>query len=226
MFKSPEALTLASPFSPGYWRVAAKEVKNLRMLTLAAIVVALRIALGGLRIPLGDNLNIFFGYLINGLGSAIYGPVMALLSGFASDILGYFIHPNGPFFPGYVLSTMMGSFLYALFFYRARITLLRVALVSFTFGNAYSFWYSLAGAVLSFLIMALLRRQDWFGELGVSVAGGVCHNIGQIAVAAIVLRSTAAAYYLPVLLLSGVLTGMAVGAAAAVLIRRIPPFER
>ena len=74
MFKSPEALTLASPFSPGYWRVAAKEVKNLRMLTLAAIVVALRIALGGLRIPLGDNLNIFFGYLINGLGSAIYGP--------------------------------------------------------------------------------------------------------------------------------------------------------
>ena len=128
MFKSPEALTLASPFSPGYWRVAAKEVKNLRMLTLAAIVVALRIALGGLRIPLGDNLNIFFGYLINGLGSAIYGPVMALLSGFASDIRGYFIHPNGPFFPGYVLSTMMGSFLYALFFYRARITLLRVAL--------------------------------------------------------------------------------------------------
>ena len=67
--------------------------------------------------------------------------------------------------------------------------------MSFTFGNAYSFWYSLAGAALSFLIMALLRRQDWFGELGVSVAGGVCHNIGQIAVAAIVLRSTAAAYY-------------------------------
>ena len=95
----------------------------------------------------------------------------------------------------------------------AALSLLRVALVSFTFGNAYSFWYSLAGAVLSFLIMALLRRQDWFGELGVSVA-------------AIVLRSTAAAYYLPVLLLSGVLTGMAVGAAAAVLIRRIPPFER
>lgn len=108
----------------------------------------------------------------------------------------------------------------------AALSLLRVALVSFTFGNAYSFWYSLAGAVLSFLIMALLRRQDWFGELGVSVAGGVCHNIGQIAVAAIVLRSAAAAYYLPVLLLSGVLTGMAVGAAAAVLIRRIPPFER
>lgn len=128
MYKDPASLTVASPFTRGYWRTAAKELKNLRMLTLAAIVVALRIVLGGVRIPLGDNLNIFFGYLINGLGSAIYGPVMALLSGFASDILGYFIHPNGPFFPGYVLSTMMGSFLYALFFYRARITLLRVAL--------------------------------------------------------------------------------------------------
>ena len=128
MFKSPEALTLASPFSPGYWRVAAKEVKNLRMLTLAAIVVALRIALGGLRIPLGDNLNIFFGYFVNSLGAAIYGPVVALLSGFATDVLGYFVHPTGPFFPGYVLSTMLGSFFYALFFYRARVTALRVVL--------------------------------------------------------------------------------------------------
>lgn len=73
--------------------------------------------------------------------------------------------------------------------------------------------------------MWLLRRRSWFGELGVSVAGGVCHNIGQIAVAAAVLRSAAAAYYLPALLVSGVLAGLAVGAAAAVLIRRVPAFE-
>lgn len=126
MYKDPASLTLASPFTPGYWRTAAKELKNLRMLTLAAIVVALRIVLGGFYIPLGDNLNIFFGYLINGLGSAIYGPVAALLVGFATDILGYFVHPNGAFFPGYVLSTMLGSFFYALFFYRARITLPRI----------------------------------------------------------------------------------------------------
>lgn len=128
MYKRPEALTLASPFSRSYWRTAADELKNLRMLTLAAIVTALRIVMGGLYIPLGDNLNIFFGYLVNGLGSAIYGPVMALLSGFATDVVGYFIHPTGAFFPGYVLSTMMGSFFYALFFYRARITVLRVVL--------------------------------------------------------------------------------------------------
>lgn len=128
MYKKPEALTLASPFSRSYWRAAADELKNLRMLTLAAIVTALRIVMGGLYIPLGDNLNIFFGYLVNGLGSAIYGPVVALLSGFATDVVGYFIHPTGAFFPGYVLSTMMGSFFYALFFYRARITVPRVVL--------------------------------------------------------------------------------------------------
>lgn len=128
MYKKPETLTLASPFSRGYWRAAADELKNLRMLTLAAIVTALRIVMGGLYIPLGDNLNIFFGYLVNGLGSAVYGPVVALLSGFATDVVGYFIHPTGAFFPGYVLSTMMGSFFYALFFYRARITVPRVVL--------------------------------------------------------------------------------------------------
>ena len=126
MYKDPASLTVASPFTRGYWHTAASELKNLRMLTLAAIVVALRIVLGGVRIPLGDNLNIFFGYLINSLGSAIYGPVVALLSGFATDILGYFVRPDGAFFPGYVLSTMLGSFFYALFFYRARITLPRI----------------------------------------------------------------------------------------------------
>ena len=128
MYKNPESLSLASPFSRSYWRTALRELQNLRMLTLAAIVVALRIVLSGLYIPLGDNLNIFFGYFINSLGAAIYGPVVALLSGFATDVLGYFVHPTGPFFPGYVLSTMLGSFFYALFFYRARVTALRVVL--------------------------------------------------------------------------------------------------
>ena len=71
MHKNPESLTLASPFSKSYWRTAAQELRNLRMLTLAAIVVALRIVLSGLYIPLGDNLNIFFGYFVNSLGAAI-----------------------------------------------------------------------------------------------------------------------------------------------------------
>ena len=126
MYKNPESLTLASPLSRSYWRTALQELRNLRMLTLAAVVVALRVVLSGLYIPLGDNIHIFFSFFINGLGSAIYGPVMGLLSGFAADILGYVIHPTGPFFFGYVLSTMMGSFFYGFFLYRARFTAWRV----------------------------------------------------------------------------------------------------
>ena len=101
------------------------------------------------------------------------------------------------------------------------VSLLRVALVSITFGNAYSLWYSLAGAVLSLLVMALLRRSEKFSLLGVSVAGAVCHNLGQIAVAALVLGSASMVYYLPVLLVSGIAAGVCIGAAAAVLVRRV-----
>ena len=65
----------------------------------------------------------------------------------------------------------------------AAVSLARVGLVSMTFGNAYSFAYSLAGAALSLAVMALLRRTGRFSILGVSVAGGVSHNIAQILVA-------------------------------------------
>ena len=102
------------------------------------------------------------------------------------------------------------------------LSLVRVVLVSITFGNAFSFWYSLAGAALSLLVMLPMKRSGWFGCAGVSVAGGVCHNLGQIAVAMAVLRSTAAAAYLPVLLCSGVVAGVCIGLVSAVLIRRIP----
>ena len=101
------------------------------------------------------------------------------------------------------------------------LSLLRVALVAITFGNAYSLWYSLAGAVLSLLAMTLLRKSGRFSLLGVSVAGGVCHNLGQIAVAALVLGGASMVYYLPVLLVSGTAAGVCIGAAAAVLVRRV-----
>lgn len=176
MYKKPETLTLASPFSRSYWRAAADELKNLRMLTLAAIVTALRIVISGLYIPLGDNLNIFFGYLINGLGSAIYGPVMALLAGFATDVVGYFIHPTGAFFPGYVLSTMMGSFFYALFFYRARITVLRVVLAKLSVNL-------LVNVGLGALWSAMLYSKGYYYYLAKSLV----KNIGLLPVETVLL---------------------------------------
>lgn len=117
-----------SPFSPAYWRSAAAQIKKPRMLTLTALFVALRIVVGMVPIPLGDNLHIFFTFFVNALGSAIYGPLLGLISGFSADLLGFILQPTGPFFPGYLLSSMLGSFFYGLFFYCARINGVRVLL--------------------------------------------------------------------------------------------------
>ena len=103
----------------------------------------------------------------------------------------------------------------------AAVSLARVALVSLTFGNAYSFAYSLAGAALSLAVMTGLKRTGRFSILGVSAAGGVGHNIGQILVAMAVLRSGYAAGYLPVLLVSGVSAGVAVGLAGGLVTERV-----
>lgn len=103
----------------------------------------------------------------------------------------------------------------------AAISLVRVVLVAFTFGNSYSFAYSLAGAALSLAVMALLKRSGKFSLLGVSVAGGVSHNIAQILVAMAVLETARLAWYLPVLLVSGIAAGVCVGAAGALIVKRI-----
>lgn len=103
----------------------------------------------------------------------------------------------------------------------AALSLVRVLLVSMTFGNAYSFAYSLAGAVLSLAVMAVLKRTEKFSILGVSIAGGVGHNLGQIAVAMAVLGTARLAWYLPALLVSGTLAGAAVGAAGGLVAARV-----
>ena len=127
--------------------------------------------------------------------------------------------------PGVKLGLANLAVLFALYRLGARaawtVSLLRVALVSITFGNAYSLWYSLAGAVLSLLVMGLLRKTGRFSLLGVSVAGAVSHNLGQIAVAAAVLGAASMAYYLPVLLVSGTAAGVCIGAVGAILVRRV-----
>lgn len=104
----------------------------------------------------------------------------------------------------------------------AALSLLRVVLVSFLFGNAFSFLYSLAGAVLSLAVMILLKKTDKFSATGVSVAGAVSHNVGQILVAIVVLSTEKLILYLPVLAVAGVLAGIVTGLAASVLLKRVP----
>ena len=103
----------------------------------------------------------------------------------------------------------------------AAVSLVRVLLVTFTFGNAFSFAYSLAGAALSFAVMVLLKRTGKFSLLGVSIAGGVCHNIGQILVAMAVLGTKELIWYLPALLVAGTVAGICIGAAGALVTARV-----
>ena len=97
----------------------------------------------------------------------------------------------------------------------------RVFLVGLLFGNGVSLLYSAAGAVVSFLCMAALKKTGLFSYTAVSVAGGVMHNMGQIAMACILMSTNILKYYAPFLVLSGTLAGIVIGLLSAVLIKRI-----
>lgn len=103
----------------------------------------------------------------------------------------------------------------------AAVSAVRVSLSSLLFGSAVSFLYSLSGALLSYLLMILSKRLLPFGTVGVSVLGGVAHNVGQVAAAILIMENAYIAYYLPPLLISGVLAGVLVGAAAGILTARL-----
>ncbi len=95
------------------------------------------------------------------------------------------------------------------------VSAVRILLSSLLFGNALSLLYSLAGGILSFFVMLGLKHVKGFSVAGVSLAGGVAHNIGQIAVAALVVKNTAVLYYLPALTAAGVAAGLLMGILAS-----------
>lgn len=101
------------------------------------------------------------------------------------------------------------------------LSVVRIIIAGFIFGNLFSIVYSLAGGVLSLAVMALLKRKDTFSVAGISMAGGVCHNIGQLIVAMIVVETYQVGYYLPVLLIAGLITGAVIGAVAGEVLKRI-----
>ena len=112
--------------------------------------------------------------------------------------------------------------LYSLGFRNAlAVSLIRVVLSSLLFGSVVSLAYSLAGALISLTGMALLKKSGFFGVVGVSVCGAVLHNLGQIGVAWLILKTQALVYYLPFLLFSAVAGGIVIGIISAVVIKRI-----
>ncbi len=119
------------PFSKAYWLDAAKELRDIKMLVLTALLVALRIALKPFAIPLGPQLSIQTPMLATALGAMIFGPVVAIPAAIVSDTIGFMIWPTGDYFLPFVLTEIASTMFYALFLYRAKITPVRVMLSRF-----------------------------------------------------------------------------------------------
>lgn len=99
------------------------------------------------------------------------------------------------------------------------VSFIRLITVAFLFGNFMTLLYSFAGAALSLLVMWLLKKTNRFSQVGVSIAGGVFHNIGQIIVAILVLGTKEIGFYLPVLAISGTVAGIFVGLSGILLLK-------
>lgn len=106
--------------------------------------------------------------------------------------------------------------------YAASVSFVRVTVSSLLFGTPLSFVYSISGAVLSITAMALIKKSGRFSSVGVSVVGGVTHNLGQVTVAALLLETPQLAYYMTVLTFTGTLSGVFIGLLGALLIKRVP----
>lgn len=102
------------------------------------------------------------------------------------------------------------------------VSLVRILLVSILFGNVVALWYSLAGAALSIFVMTLLKKLNLLSEVGISVAGGVAHNAGQILMAMLLLETAELGYYLAVLTVTGTAAGILIGLCGSILIKKIP----
>ena len=119
------------PFCKAYWKDAAKELADVRMLVVAALIIALRVALKMIKIPLAPSLEITPAFLANALGAMIYGPVVGALGAVVSDFLGVMLSGQTYFLP-YALTEIAGSIIFAMYFYRAKITPTRVIFSRFT----------------------------------------------------------------------------------------------
>ena len=105
------------------------------------------------------------------------------------------------------------------------VSIIRIILVSILFGNVQTLSFSIAGALLSLLAMILLKKLNWFSCITVSVVGGICHNIGQIIAACIWTQTAEVAFYLPVLLISGIVAGAVIGIVAGMIVKRLEKFK-
>lgn len=119
------------PFSKAYWRDAAAELKDIKMLVITALMIALRVALKPLAIPLGPQLSIQTAMLATALGAMIFGPVVAIPAAMISDTIGFMLFPNGDYFLPFMLTEIASTMIYALCLYRAKPNATRVMVARF-----------------------------------------------------------------------------------------------
>lgn len=101
------------------------------------------------------------------------------------------------------------------------LSMIRIILVGFTFGNLSTIAFSIAGGLLSWFLMLIFMKTKWFSIVGVSIIGGVSHNVGQIIVAIFIVNNINIAYYLPFLLISGVVSGILIGILGGMIVKRL-----
>ena len=135
------------------------------------------------------------------------------------------IIPYNPAIPGIKLGIANVVTIIALYKFgwkdAACISALRIVLAGLLFNGVFGMLYSLAGALVSFVGMLLLKRSKLFSIVGVSMVGGVLHNLGQLLVAAALIEDLRIFFYFPVLLFSGIVSGIAIGIAATLILRKI-----
>lgn len=145
---------------------------------------------------------------------------VAIIFGYVESLIPFFVG-----IPGIKLGLANLAVLFVLETYSwkeaALVSVVRIFIIGFLFGNLFSILYSLAGAALSLTVMTMMKKKSGFSILGVSVAGGVSHNVGQLIVAAIIVENTSLLYYAPALLISGVVTGLVIGMLTREVLRRI-----
>lgn len=160
-------------------------------------------------------------------GKAAYFGVftaLALIFGYVETLI-----PFSFGIPGVKLG--LANLLIVIFLYKRNVkeacllSIVRILLSGFLFGNMFSILYSLSGGLLSLFVMAILKNRGTFSVTGVSIGGGVSHNIGQLAAACAVTETYRTGYYFPVLLLAGMVTGMLIGVTANEVLKRLKNIE-
>lgn len=157
----------------------------------------------------------------NHIATAALLTALALIFSYVEAILPFNIG-----IPGVKLGIANLVVIIALYLLDARYALLinviRIVAAGFLFSGVFAILYSMAGGLLSLGLMVLLKKSDWFSVIGISVAGGVMHNMGQLLTAALIISNPSIFFYFPVLLFSGLICGTIIGTVAFLILRKLP----